>query len=73
VLLLLDALLTCRSGTRDEELGYRLVKLHWEAAHFDAVKIAYDKEYPKRKGLIERVRGETSGDQAEFLVAILRA
>jgi annexin A7/11 len=58
-------------GTKNEQLGYRLAILHWDKAHFKAVKAAYKAEFPKRGSLASRVEGETSGDQQKFLLALL--
>lgn len=56
-------------GTKDDLLVNRLVKIHWDRGHTDQVKRAY-KHFFKRD-LIERVRGETSGDYRSALVACL--
>ncbi|KAL7272759.1 hypothetical protein RUND412_004417 [Rhizina undulata] len=58
-------------GTRDEELMYRIVKLHWEKEHLKDVKDAYYEEYPKRVSLVQRIKDETRGDQEKFLLELL--
>jgi annexin A7/11 len=63
--------LTKQTGTKDEELNYRLAILHWDKDHLHAVKEAYKLEYPKRNSLVARVKDDTSGDQRRFLVALL--
>lgn len=56
-------------GTKDDLLVNRLVKIHWDKGNTDQVKKAY-KHFFKRD-LIERVRGETSGDYRSALIACL--
>lgn len=56
-------------GTKDNLLVNRLVRIHWDKGHTDQVKKAY-KHFFKRD-LIERVRGETSGDYRSALVGCL--
>ena len=57
-------------GTKDEMLVTRVVKLHWNPAHLQQVKGAYKAR--SRQDLIARIRGETSGDYAKCLVAMLQ-
>ncbi|KAJ5083958.1 hypothetical protein NUU61_008537 [Penicillium alfredii] len=56
-------------GTKDERLVVRVVRVHWNRAHKDQVKRAYRHKFGK--DLIERVRGETSGDYQRLMVALL--
>ncbi|KAJ5225677.1 hypothetical protein N7468_006902 [Penicillium chermesinum] len=57
-------------GTKDERLVVRVVRVHWNREHKERVKAAYRHEY--KKDLIERVRGETSGDYRDLMVALLQ-
>lgn len=57
------------AGTRDSKLVSRIVRLHWNPAHKDQVKRAYKHHFGQ--DLVTRVRGETSGDFRELLVALL--
>ncbi|KAJ5646587.1 hypothetical protein N7490_002959 [Penicillium lividum] len=56
-------------GTKDEALVTRIVRMHWNRDHKDQVKRAYRHRY--KKDLIQRVRGETSGDYERLMVALL--
>lgn len=56
-------------GTKDEKLVVRVVRVHWNRMHLDLVKRAYNHRYGK--DLVERVRGETSGDYGKLMVAML--
>ncbi|EAU38136.1 conserved hypothetical protein [Aspergillus terreus NIH2624] len=56
-------------GTKDEKLVVRVVRVHWNRGHKDQVKAAYLQKYDK--DLIQRVRGETSGDYQRLMVALL--
>lgn len=56
-------------GTKDERLVVRVVRTHWNRAHKEQVKRAYQHRY--KKDLIQRVRGETSGDYQRLMVALL--
>ncbi|GES57297.1 annexin ANXC3.2 [Aspergillus terreus] len=56
-------------GTKDEKLVVRVVRVHWNRGHKDRVKAAYHDKY--KKDLIQRVRGETSGDYQRLMVALL--
>lgn len=68
-----DALLLedCMSGmgTKDERLVVRAVRTHWDRNHKETVKRAYYHKFGKP--LVERVRGETSGDYGRLMVALL--
>jgi len=57
-------------GTKDDLLVIRVVKLHWNRAHLEQVKGAYKVRY--RQDLIQRIKGETSGDYERCLVAMLQ-
>ena len=57
------------AGTRDERLVTHLIRLHWNRAHLHQVKGAYRHRYGK--DLVQRVRGETSGDYQRLMVAVL--
>lgn len=57
-------------GTKDERLTYRVVRLHWDKQHTAAVKSAYYQMFGK--DLIQRVKGETSGDYERLLIACLQ-
>lgn len=56
-------------GTKDEKLVVRVVRVHWNRAHLDQVKKAY--QYRYKTDLVARVRGETSGDYQRLMVALL--
>lgn len=56
-------------GTKDDLLVNRVVRVHWDRSHMDQVKRAYQHRY--KKSLIDRIRGETRGDQERLLVACL--
>lgn len=58
------------AGTKDERLVYRLVRAHWDRRRFEAVKADYAARHHK-KGLLDRVSGETSGDYKRMLCAIV--
>lgn len=55
-------------GTKDQMLVSRLVRVHWDRAHMAQVKGAYRSKYGK--DLINRIKGETSGDYERLLVAM---
>jgi len=55
-------------GTRDDLLISRLVRAHWDKAHFTRVKLAYTALY--KKDLTKRVKGETSGDYGKMVVVL---
>jgi len=57
-------------GTKDNLLVERVVRVHWRGEEAKGqVKGAYRARY--RKELVERVRGETSGDYRKCLEALL--
>lgn len=56
-------------GTKDERLVVRVVRVHWDRNHKEQVKRAYRHKFGK--DLIERVRGETSGDYQRLMVSLL--
>ncbi|KPI40009.1 Annexin A13 [Cyphellophora attinorum] len=56
-------------GTKDRLLVHRVVSCHWNRAHKDQVKRAYQHKY--KKDLLERIRGETSGDYRNVLIACM--
>ncbi|KIW00556.1 uncharacterized protein PV09_07911 [Verruconis gallopava] len=55
-------------GTKDELLINRLVRIHWNKEHLRQVNVAYQRFHGRR--LVDRVRGETSGDYQRFMVAL---
>jgi annexin A7/11 len=55
-------------GTKDELLVNRLVRCHWNREHLRQVNVAYRRFY--NKALIDRVKGETSGDYRNLMMAI---
>ncbi|PWY98369.1 Annexin [Testicularia cyperi] len=57
-------------GTKDERLVYRVARNHWNRPRFEAVKSAYAQIHHK-KGLKNRVEGETSGDYKRMLGAMI--
>lgn len=57
------------AGTKDFKLVTRIVRLHWNRAHLDQVKKAYNHLY--RKDLRQRVQGEVSGDYQKLMLALL--
>ncbi|KAK5083923.1 hypothetical protein LTR05_006430 [Lithohypha guttulata] len=56
-------------GTKDNLLVNKTVRVHWDRQHMDQVKKAYQHFF--KKDLISRVKGETSGDYRDCLVACL--
>ncbi|KAJ5267520.1 hypothetical protein N7478_010328 [Penicillium angulare] len=58
------------AGTKDERLVVRIVRIHWNRDHKEQVKRAYRHKY--HKDLIDRVRGETSGDYQNLMCALLQ-
>ena len=58
-------------GTKDKLMVNRIVRIHWDKAHMDQVKRAYQHRY--KKDLIARVRGEihSSKDYENLMIAIL--
>ncbi|EST09621.2 Annexin repeat [Kalmanozyma brasiliensis GHG001] len=58
-------------GTKDERLVYRVARLHWNKPRFEGqIKPAYAQLFHK-KGLKNRVEGETSGDYKRMLSAMI--
>jgi annexin A7/11 len=70
-----DAILLeeCMSGmgTKDQRLVVRVVRAHWDRNHKEKVKRAYHHKF--RKNLVDRVRGETSGDYGRLMAALLES
>lgn len=58
------------AGTQDKKLVERVVRVHWNRAHREHVKQAYAALYGG-KSLLERIRGETSGDYRKLMLAML--
>ncbi|OJJ64650.1 hypothetical protein ASPSYDRAFT_39382 [Aspergillus sydowii CBS 593.65] len=56
-------------GTKDEKLVVRAVRVHWDRQHLANVRAAYKHKY--KQDLLQRVKGETSGDYQRLLVALL--
>jgi annexin A7/11 len=56
-------------GTKDRLLVNRVITVHWNRQHKDQVKRAYQHRY--KKDLLQRIRGETSGDYRDLLVACM--
>jgi annexin A7/11 len=56
-------------GTKDERLVVRAVRVHWDRQHLANVKAAYKHKY--KQDLLQRVKGETSGDYQRLLIALL--
>ena len=56
-------------GTKDDLLVERVVGMHWDRGHMQQVKGAYRHRY--KRELVERVRGETSGDYERVLVGMI--
>lgn len=57
-------------GTKDERLIYRVMRAHWNRGRFEELKRAYAATQ-HRKGLQNRVEGETSGDYKRFMSAVI--
>jgi annexin A7/11 len=55
------------AGTKDALLTQRVVRVHWDRAHLQQVKAAYQHKF--RRSLTSRIKSETSGDHERFLVA----
>lgn len=66
-LLLEDAM--AGAGTKDKLLVNRIVRIHWDPAHMQQVKGAYQHKF--RQSLAHRVKGETSGDYERLMIACL--
>jgi annexin A7/11 len=56
-------------GTKDNLLVARIVRVHWNRQHLDQVKRAYQHKF--KKDLVQRVKGEISGDYENLMVACL--
>lgn len=56
-------------GTKDNLLVNKTVRIHWDRAQTDQVRKAFQHFF--KKDLIQRVKGETSGDYRDALVACL--
>jgi len=56
-------------GTYDDLLVNKTVRIHWDRQNMDQVKRAYQHFF--KKDLVARVKGETSGDYRDALVACL--
>lgn len=56
-------------GTKDNLLVNKTVRIHWDRQYMDQVKKAYQHFF--KKDLIQRVKGETSGDYRDALVACI--
>jgi annexin A7/11 len=57
-------------GTKDKLLVARVITTHWNREHKDQVKRAYVHRF--KRDLVERIRGETSGDYRNLLVALMQ-
>jgi annexin A7/11 len=55
-------------GTKDELLVNRLVRIHWNREHLRQVNVAYHHFFHKK--LVDRVRGDTSGDYSRLMMAL---
>lgn len=64
-LLLEDAM--SGAGTKDALLTQRVVRAHWDRNHMQQVKGAYQHKF--HNSLISRIKGETSGNYENLLVA----
>lgn len=56
-------------GTKDNLLVNETVRIHWNHQHMDQVKRAYQHFF--KRDLVQRVKGETSGDYRDALVGCL--
>ncbi|KAL7417105.1 hypothetical protein BDY24DRAFT_426420 [Mrakia frigida] len=56
-------------GTKDERLTWRIIRGHWDKPRWAAVKAAYQRMYGK--SMASRVKGETTGDLENILVAVI--
>lgn len=57
------------AGTKDEALVRRLVMIHWSRDRLQQCKGAYKHFYQRE--LVDRLKGETSGDYERLLVQIV--
>lgn len=55
------------AGTKDELLVQRVVRVHWDHDRLQQCKAAYRHFF--KKGLAERIKGETRGDYERLMVA----
>lgn len=53
------------AGTKDDLLVQRVVRVHWDRQHLEQVKGAYHQRF--NTDLVERVKGETSGNYKELM------
>lgn len=56
-------------GTEDRLLLNRAVRIHWDRAHLQHVKAAYQKRFHQHLGA--RIRSETSGDFEKALLGAI--
>jgi len=56
-------------GTKDHLLVNRVIRVHWDRNHMQQVKGAYQAKF--RTSLVNRIKGETSGDYERLMVACL--
>ena len=57
-------------GTKDELLVCRVVATHWNREHMAQVRGAYKARFGRE--LVDRIRGDTSGDYERILVAMVQ-
>ena len=57
------------AGTKDEALVRRLVMIHWNRDRLQQCKGAYRHFY--KRELVDRLKGETSGDYERLCVQIV--
>ena len=58
------------AGTKDQQLVRRILRAHWNQPRWQQIKASYA-AHQHRKGLIDRVKGETSGDYERALLAVI--
>jgi annexin A7/11 len=56
-------------GTKDQLLTNRVIRVHWDRNYMQQVKGAYQHMF--RQSLVQRIKGETSGDYERLLCACL--
>ncbi|KAF8333525.1 uncharacterized protein EI90DRAFT_568338 [Cantharellus anzutake] len=56
-------------GTKDEQLTWRIIRLHWNKPRFEVVKAAF--HHKEGKALVARVKSETSGNYRDLLCIIV--
>lgn len=56
-------------GTKDEQLIWRVLRVHWDRPRMERLKAAYQKRY--RKTLRDRISGETSGSYRKLMLALI--